>query len=55
MNEPELKTGEPITLTPQHWLDVCCNGVRVGFIARRPNVWRRFWHWALLGWKWENL
>ena len=21
----------------------------------RPNPWRRFWYWALLGWKWEAL
>ncbi len=20
-----------------------------------PNPWRRFWYWALLGWKWEAL
>lgn len=20
-----------------------------------PNVWVRFWHWALLGWTWEKL
>ena len=19
-----------------------------------PNAWRRFWYWALLGWKWEK-
>jgi hypothetical protein len=19
-----------------------------------PNTWRRFWYWALLGWKWEK-
>ena len=19
-----------------------------------PNPWRRFWHWALLGWRWER-
>lgn len=22
---------------------------------RPPNRWWRFWHWALLGWKWEKL
>jgi len=21
----------------------------------RPNAWRRFWYWALLGWRWERL
>ncbi len=21
----------------------------------RPNAWRRFWYWALLGWKWESI
>jgi len=20
-----------------------------------PNWWRRFWYWALLGWKWERI
>lgn len=20
-----------------------------------PNRWRRFWYWALLGWRWEKL
>jgi hypothetical protein len=20
-----------------------------------PNRWRRFWYWALLGWKWEKI
>ena len=20
-----------------------------------PNAWWRFWHWALLGWRWEKL
>jgi hypothetical protein len=20
-----------------------------------PNLWERFWYWALLGWKWERL
>ena len=20
-----------------------------------PNLWRRFWYWALLGWTWEAL
>jgi hypothetical protein len=19
-----------------------------------PNPWRRFWYWALLGWRWEK-
>lgn len=22
---------------------------------RIPNRWRRFWYWALLGWKWEKV
>ena len=21
----------------------------------RPNLWRRFWHWVLLGWHWERM
>lgn len=20
-----------------------------------PNQWRRFWYWALLGWKWKEI
>lgn len=20
-----------------------------------PNRWRRFWYWALLGWRWESV
>lgn len=20
-----------------------------------PNAWRRFWYWALLGWRWERV
>lgn len=20
-----------------------------------PNAWRRFWYWALLGWRWEKV
>ena len=20
-----------------------------------PNAWRRFWYWALLGWRWESI
>ena len=26
---------------------------RVAFY-RRPNLWRRFWYWALLGWEFED-
>ena len=30
----------------------------VGFwksdLTRRPNAWRRFWTWALLGWRWHQ-
>lgn len=22
---------------------------------KTPNLWRRFWYWLLLGWKWEKL
>lgn len=25
------------------------------FIAPRPNLFHRFWYWALLGWTWESL
>jgi hypothetical protein len=21
----------------------------------KPNRWIRFWHWALLGWRWEDV
>jgi hypothetical protein len=35
------------------------DGLRAGVCrmelpAGRPNWWRRFWAWALLGWKWEQ-
>jgi hypothetical protein len=23
--------------------------------AERPNWWRRWWQWALLGWRWERI
>ena len=23
-------------------------------LSRRPNAWRRFWTWALLGWRWHQ-
>jgi hypothetical protein len=29
--------------------------IRFHSTAPRPNAWRRFWTWALLGWKWERL
>ena len=22
---------------------------------KMPNRWRRFWYWALLGWRWEKI
>jgi len=30
-------------------------GWRVKLPIGRPNLWRRFWYWALLGWKWEKV
>jgi hypothetical protein len=30
---------------PGHWL----------LPQQPPNLWRRFWTWALLGWRWERL
>jgi hypothetical protein len=30
---------------PGHWL----------LPSQPPNRWRRWWTWALLGWKWERL
>jgi hypothetical protein len=29
--------------------------IRIESPKPRPNVWRRFWHWFLLGWTWEKL
>ena len=29
--------------------------VQFFFTCRRPNCWRRFWYWALLGWRWEEV
>ena len=23
--------------------------------AKYPNAWRRFWYWALLGWRWARM
>lgn len=23
-------------------------------VTSRPNIWFRFWYWALLGWTWKN-
>jgi hypothetical protein len=38
------------TAVPRWWLEF--RGV--GYIEKPPNRWRRFWAWALLGWRWER-
>lgn len=45
----EGRTGV-FTTAPRGWLHVA----GVGMIESRPNWWRRFWAWALLGWRWEE-
>ena len=29
--------------------------IKIESMNVRPNLWRRFWYWALLGWTWEAL
>jgi hypothetical protein len=29
--------------------------IRIDTTRKRPNAWRRFWYWLLLGWTWEEL
>lgn len=43
------------TWKPQSQLRFLGGEVLVQYRARRPNIWRRFWYWFLLGWTWENL
>lgn len=31
------------------------NDVAVTSSFRKPNKWRRFWYWALLGWRWTDI
>ena len=31
------------------------DGLIVWFTHPMPNAWRRFWYWALLGWRWESV
>lgn len=35
-----------LTITPQF---------KIEYHETPPNRWRRFWYWALLGWKWEKV
>ena len=28
---------------------------RVMMTTPKPNAWWRFWYWALLGWRWEDV
>jgi len=42
--EPTLEHRWTLNITP----DFCIIG------AERPGWWRRFWHWTLLGWRWEQ-
>ena len=42
-----IKTPELVTRV---WI---VNDVAVNSSYHRPNLWRRFWYWALLGWRWE--
>jgi hypothetical protein len=29
--------------------------IKINFLKEKPNFWWRFWYWALLGWKWEDI
>ena len=29
--------------------------ILIGTSRPLPNRWRRFWYWALLGWRWERI
>lgn len=37
------------TSAPQNWLDI--NGIGM---FKKPNLWNRFWAWALFGWRWHE-
>ncbi len=40
----------------QKWSEGCeASTMTIESPLERPNPWRRFWYWALLGWKWEAL
>lgn len=55
LDDPEPKIDWSPILAPQ---ELRADALRIGgdWVLRpaRPNVWRRFWMWALLGWKWER-
>ena len=31
------------------------DGIVIKFTKQIPGPWRRFWYWALLGWRWRDL
>jgi len=45
----EIKLPRPVNRV---WL---VHHVAVTTSREIPNAWRRFWHWALLGWRWEKI
>jgi len=48
---PQLRISPP---QPQSAL-IIGDAMRIESEQPRPNRWRRFWYWALLGWRWEEL
>jgi hypothetical protein len=47
---PPGAANTPLPTPPPCWLYVA----GVGGIQAPPNLWRRFFAWALLGWRWED-
>ena len=39
---------------PRHWIDFQAPDGHDMFMTKPPNLWRRFWLWALLGCRWEK-
>lgn len=50
-----LQTSVPLELPGYQAVLIVTAEFRVFTKDPVPNRWRRFWHWALLGWKWERL
>jgi hypothetical protein len=49
-----MKRGDTMTHSYKWELHIEGNSITVK-LEKRPNAWRRFWQWALLGWVWRGL
>lgn len=45
---------EPIYADPKSTLAIHGDSILLHFNDEKPNRWRRFWCWALLGWRWSD-